>query len=366
MSTTLPGDDRRLVLAEQGYFFVGGRYTNTRDGEVRTGQMFVQYQVPEHRTQPFPLVLWHGGTQTGTNFMGTPDGRKGWADHFLQQGYAVYIVEQPGVARSGYFTEVYGPTRRVTTDGVARLFTAPEQRNEFPQAKLHTQWPGAGVSGDPIFDQFFASQVEDVADLTLLEKLNQEAGAALLDKIGPAILLTHSQSGPYGWLLADVRPKLVKGIISIEPSGPPFFNCAMAAPPGWFRDGPLGRPWGITRNPLTFVPAVSDPKELRMAQQPAAGGPDLHRCWGLATPAPQLVNLRGIPILIVVAEASYHAPYDHCTSEFLKQAGVANTFVRLRDVGIRGNGHMMMLEKNNLEIAAFLDRWARANVGAGR
>ena len=69
-----------------------------------------------------------------------------------------------------------------------------------------------------------------------------------------------------------------------------------------------------------------------------------------------------IPILIVVSEASYHAPYDHCTSEFLKQAGVENEFVRLQDIGIRGNGHMMMLEKNNLDIAAYLVGWTQKNI----
>ena len=67
-------------------------------------------------------------------------------------------------------------------------------------------------------------------------------------------------------------------------------------------------------------------------------------------------------MLIVVSEASYHAPYDHCTAKFLTQAGVPNTFVRLPSVGIRGNGHMMMLEKNNLEIAAFLTKWAKENI----
>jgi hypothetical protein len=36
--------------------------------------------------------------------------------------------------------------------------------------------------------------------------------------------------------------------------------------------------------------------------------------------------------------------------------------VRLADHAIRGNGHMMMLEKNNLEIAAFLRGWEAANV----
>ena len=64
----------------------------------------------------------------------------------------------------------------------------------------------------------------------------------------------------------------------------------------------------------------------------------------------------------MTGEASYHASYDHCTAAFLQQAGVAITFVRLGDVGIRGNGHMMMLEKNNLEIAVFLDGWVRKNI----
>ena len=72
--------------------------------------------------------------------------------------------------------------------------------------------------------------------------------------------------------------------------------------------------------------------------------------------------MKGIPILIVVSEASYHAPYDHCTAKFLTQAGVPNTFVRLESIGIHGNGHMMMLEKNNLEIATFLINWAQSNI----
>jgi pimeloyl-ACP methyl ester carboxylesterase len=241
-------------------------------------------------------------------------------------------------------------------------FTAPERVNQYPQAKLHTQWPGAGVSGDPAFDQFFASQVEDIADVAVIEQLNREAGIALLDKIGPAILLTHSQSGPFGWALADARPKLVKGILAIEPNGPPFYENTVVGAPGWFKDGPIGRQGGITRTPLTFSPPASDPKDLRMTQQDAASGPDLVRCWLQGSPARALPNLQGIPILIVVSEASYHAPYDHCTSQFLKQAGVAHEFVRLPEIHIHGNGHMMMLEKNNLEIAAYLVGWSQKNI----
>ncbi|MEJ1977205.1 MAG: hypothetical protein WDN49_14950 [Acetobacteraceae bacterium] len=74
------------------------------------------------------------------------------------------------------------------------------------------------------------------------------------------------------------------------------------------------------------------------------------------------MHLVGIPVLVATSEASYHAVYDHCTARYLTQAGVANDFVRLPDQGIHGNAHMMMLEKNNLEIAAFLDKWMAEHV----
>lgn len=52
----------------------------------------------------------------------------------------------------------------------------------------------------------------------------------------------------------------------------------------------------------------------------------------------------------MTAEASYHSVYDHCSVAFLQQAGVPVEHVKLAEVGIRGNGHMMFLEKNGLEI----------------
>jgi pimeloyl-ACP methyl ester carboxylesterase len=349
-----------VSIAKQGYFFVSGQYATA--GQTMAGQMYVQFQIPQARKHKYPIVMWHGGGQTATNFLGTPDGRPGWADYFLRQGYAVYVVDQPGRARSGYFTDAYGPTRRPNAKALSERFTAPEQANLYPQAKLHTQWPGKGEPGDPLFDQFFASQVEDMQDVTMLEDLNRNAGTALLDKIGPAILLTHSQSGPYGWQVADQRPELVKGIIAVEPNGPPFYESITIGAPEWFKDGPLGRAWGIARMPLTFDPPAAVAKDLGMTLQEKADGEGLVRCWLQGEPARQLVNLKKIPILIVTGEASFRATYDHCTSKFLTQAGVKHAFVRLADVGLKGNGHMMMLEKNNLEIAAFLGGWVAKNV----
>jgi pimeloyl-ACP methyl ester carboxylesterase len=192
--------------------------------------------------------------------------------------------------------------------------------------------------------------------------MNRDAGAKLLDRIGPAILLVHSQAGVIGWSVADARPHLVKGILAIEPSGPPIRENVAKGAPDYFDDGAVTRPWGVTRGRIAYDPPADRPEDLRLARQERADGAGLVRCFLQAEPARQMPNLRGIPVLIVVSESSYHAPYDHCTAKYLDQAGVKNTFVRLPDVGIRGNGHMMMLERNNLEIAAWLRGWERDNI----
>src|SRR5207244_11995243 len=85
--------------------------------------------------------------------------------------------------------------------------------------------------------------------------------------------------------------------------------------------------------------------------QEKADATDLVKCWMQKSPARSLPNLTKVPVLIVTGEASYHAPYDHCTVKYLQQAGVQPTWIKLADVGIHGNGHMLMLEKNNAQIA---------------
>ena len=95
------------------------------------------------------------------------------------------------------------------------------------------------------------------------------------------------------------------------------------------------------------------------------GHVELHQAQGVAgpgslaqeEPARKLVNLQSTPILVVTSEASYHAPYDHCTVKYLQQAGIKLTWIRLADLGIKGNSHVMMQEKNNKEIAAVIYQW---------
>jgi pimeloyl-ACP methyl ester carboxylesterase len=352
----VPAVDQSAV-GQRGYFYVGGKYVGEPGNEIMQGQAYVEVLAPKDVRRPYPLVLIHGAAQTATNWMGTPDGRKGWAEYFVEQGYIVYMIDQPMRGRSAAHPGD-GPTRMFTAANEEWQFTAIENEARWPQAKLHTQWPGDGPNkgrkGDPIFDAFYATQVETVVSNEETQQRNKEAGAALLDRIGPAIVLTHSQSGAFGWLIADARPRLVKAIVAVEPAGPPF--------EATINGTGKARPWGPTDIPIAYDPPVKDPSELAVEREAKADGPDLFVCWMQKAPARQLVNLKNIPVMVMAAEASYHQVYDHCTAKYLNQAGVKTEYIRLQDRGIRGNGHMVMIEKNNLDIARVVDDWVVKNV----
>ena len=351
-------------VARQGYLFAGGHYETIGGKPVMAGQIYAEFQIPRQQTHPEPIVMVHGAIQTGTNFTGTPDGRMGWAEYFLRQGYAVYVVDQPGRSRASYNPAAGGAQAFPDLLNTEQRFTAPERFGLWPQARLHTQWPGTGMAGDPVFDQFYESQVPFVQNAEKAQTMTRDALVALLEKIGPAILLTHSQSGSMGWLTADARPDLVRALIQIEPSGPPVHDVLTVGAPDYFRDGNLVRPFGLSAIPLHYAPQVASAADLNFVRQGNADGPGLARCWMQASPARQLPNLAKMPMLIVSGEASFHAPFEHCTVKYLQQAGVNPVWIDLGKAGIHGNGHMMMLEKNNLEIAAAIDRWLTKTVPA--
>jgi pimeloyl-ACP methyl ester carboxylesterase len=204
-----------------------------------------------------------------------------------------------------------------------------------------------------------------------IEALARDALVSLLERIGPAILLVHSQSGPYAWLVADARPDLVKSILSIEPNGPPFREVELLGTgengEPWYRhEDVISRPWGVARERLTYA---RDGMVLENRFEPVAQpAPRVDLVAPLLQPQPAatLARLAGKPILMVTEKASYHAPYDHATSAFLAQAGVAHEHVYLAEHGLRGNGHMVMLEHNNHEIADLLLDWIRQTSYAPR
>ena len=337
-------------LGKRGIFYVGGHISGPEGRHHMCNQMFVEAYIPKTIRHPYPLILFHGAGQTNVNWLMTPDGRMGWADYFVSQGYCVYLVEQPARGRSAYHPEENGPRIYHSMEAISKRFASDE--GGWPQAPLHTQWPGQGKEADPSFIQFLSSQVEYLPQNKDSQQLVLDAGLKLLEQTGPAVLLTHSQAGPFGWLLADAAPDLVRGIVALEPSGPPFsrdLTCCTA------------QNYGIADLPLQFEPPINDPRDFKLSILKAPKK-DLSDGWVLSEPAPKLTRLQNIPIALVVSEASYHAQYDHLTSYVLKQCGVAHDFIRLEDAGIHGNGHMMMLEQNNLEIASFLANWIQENV----
>ena len=196
-------------------------------GTVTSGrQMYVEYWIPAQVRHPFPIVMVHGGGGQGTDWMGAPDGRRGWATHFLEEGFRVYVVDRPGHGRSPFHPDIDGPFPRgaATYEGVARQFTAPEKaENPYgPQAAKHTQWPGTGVLGDPTVDQVIPGQGGSfINDLEMTHNVWRQRLGELFDKIGPAMIMTHSMGGPNAWIAGDERPGLVKAMIGIEPAGPP-------------------------------------------------------------------------------------------------------------------------------------------------
>lgn len=241
----------------------------------------------------------------------------------------------------------------MSVEMVENAFTACAHYKRWPQAALHTQWPGSGRRGDPIFETYYASIVPGLSNKELQQVTLQKAGAALLDRIGsPVILIGHSQGMMPTWLIADSRPAFVRAVVALEPAGPPFREAVILQGPS--------RPYGLTTIPLTYSPPVTDPlKDLVTETVEPARPQELASLLQASDPPPrQLVNFTEIPVLLVTAEASYHAPYDWATVAYLRQAGVKKTeHLILAEHGVHGNGHMLFLEKNSDEIAELIEQW---------
>jgi pimeloyl-ACP methyl ester carboxylesterase len=354
------GNNPPLNLARDGYFYVGGAPMQVDGKTVIAGQMYVEYRIPAKQTHPYPIIMVHGGTRSGANWTGTPDGREGWAQYFVRRGYAVYVVDQPGRGRSAYVPEAYGPPRLANAESAQQRYLQQAKHKLWPQAEQHNQWPGSGEIADPASHQILASFLPEIA-FPKSVAITHAAMLQLIDRIGPSIMLVHSQGGPMGWLAADARPDVVRAVIAVEPNGPPGRTIRFVGAPEWFKDGPVELPYGLTPLPITFSPPVKDPSEIKWVKEDKPDAPDLVTCWKQAEPARQLPNLQRMPIALITSEASYHAAYDHCIVKFLNQAGVTPTWIKLAELGIRGNSHNMMQEKNSDDIAGVIADWLRKN-----
>lgn len=199
------------------------------NGSYVTGQMYVQYFLQEAPVFPWPLVLWHGGGMTGVNWETTPDGRPGWLQRLLEQGWDVYVCDAVERGRAGWsrWPQIYAqpPLFRTMEEAWDMFRMGPPQRADQDHPSPH---PGQQF---PVhaFEAFAAQWVPRWADH---ETVTLQAYEALLHKIGPCALLAHSQGGGLALAMAARLPGLLKAVVAVEPSGAPEqVPAAGACPP---------------------------------------------------------------------------------------------------------------------------------------
>ena len=382
-----------LDVAEWSYMWVNVKRAETARGTFVGGQqMYVEYMIPAQVRHPFPMVLVHGGGGQGTDWMGTPDGRPGWFQYLVQEGFKVYVVDRPGHGRSPLHPDLHGgfPQTAMVLESLAGRFTPPsanpsQSANQYQRG--HNQWPGVGNVGSPDLDQLAAglggsyvvppppgaaagrqggpggtggpagagrgtqagppTPANQTQGPNNVQHLSwRQAGADLLDKIGPAIIMTHSAGGPFGLLVAEARPALVKATVIIEGAGSGFGG---------------GNRWGMSSVPVTYDPPVADPAEIKTTYV-ANPEPGIAGYYLQAEPARKLPNLRNTRVLMVTADSSFASPGNPGGVAFLKQAGVQAEELRLGAIGVKGNGHMMMAEKNSRAVLQPIIDWMKKNV----
>ncbi|WP_236708843.1 MULTISPECIES: NAD(P)-binding domain-containing protein [unclassified Pseudomonas] len=312
-----------IKRTRRGNFWVTGARVTQNGKNFQKGPMYVAWESPEHITQAYPVVLVHGGTLQGTEWLDTPDGRPGWAQRFLEAGFVVFRVDRPGHGRSPYHPDIMGP--------MGPAFSYERAREVyFPEGGGETQWPFES-DDEAAFDAFIAAYGPMPADLAASQTLDADRLAELLDRIGKAIIVTHSASGPSGWLVADRRPDLIAGIVAVEPMGPVFGHT-----PGI---GSLE--WGLTAAPLTFDPPRETAEQVRTAEPSTL----------------KIPGLQGVPVALMTGETSAFASYASSIVPFLRNAGANIHHLDLPALGIHGNGHGLIYERNSDSAFKVVMQW---------
>src|SRR5579884_778998 len=178
-------------IARTGFYYAGGQYEGPPGKETMGGDAYVEVWVPKQIKHPYPIVYVHGAGQTATDWEQTPDGRPGWAYYFGKQGYVQYLVDSPARGRSPYVPDIDGNLTIRTAANLEATFTASAKKGDFPRAHLHTQFPGTGLMGDPIFDEFAKTQVQFLqgGGPASQDELSRDAFVALLDMIKTPVII---------------------------------------------------------------------------------------------------------------------------------------------------------------------------------
>ena len=314
-----------LVIQEQGSFAVGGTvlsrpgtYNDDRPqpkGETLHGDhLYAFYQVPQN-AKPLPIIMWHGAFQSARSWETTPDGREGFQNIFLRRHFPVYLVDQPRRGRAGNST--VGTTIEPTP--YDQLFF-----NQFRLGKWPNYFDNVQFDRKPeTLDQFLRSVTPNTGPYDA--GVISDAMSALINRIGPSILFTHSQGGGPGWLTAIKNDK-VRGIVALEPGSGFVF-----------------------------------PEGEAPATMPSAVGPLAPETIPLA----DFEKLTRIPIIIYYGD---NFPTEPTTErgqdnwrvrlamarlwvDAINKHGGDARLMHLPEIGIRGNTHFLMSDLNNVQIA---------------
>lgn len=327
-----------LVIREQGSFAVGGTTIShpgefdpadflKPDGQTAYGDhAYVFYQVPEN-VRKYPMVFQHGGGQSKRTWETTPDGREGFQNIFLRRGFGIYLVDQPRRGDAGLST--VAADEAVFTRNpmfLSRTFYALFRLGEWPDFYPGVQFPKTPES----LNQFMRQGTLDTGPLDF--DIAADAMGALLDKIGPSILVTHSQGGTVGWRTV-LRTSNVRAIVAYEPGGSPFV----------FPENELPEPIGTFFGPI--IP--------------------------MGIPVKEFEHLTKMPIVIyygdnIAEKWTEDIGQDQWRGELAMARKFAETVnrhggkaevIHLPEIGIRGNTHFPFSDLNNLEIADMLSKW---------
>jgi pimeloyl-ACP methyl ester carboxylesterase len=321
-TSTAAGLGGPLTLADEGIFFVGGKPKLSNfpgmspagpvpPGTVMVDQMYVHYRIPAGAAKT-PVVLVHGGGLTGASYETTPDGREGWATYFARRGYPVYVVDTPGRGRAGFDAT---PVNRAKREGDASglpanvlMVTGELAWPLFRFGPTHgtpyadTQYPVQAMSA-------FGSQVVPFGEALYESNAMQTAPRALadlLDKIGPSVVIVHSLAGPFADALVELRPKHVRAVVNIEGA-------------------------------QNVVP--SDKQIAAYSGVPVLELFGDHLEAPVFTAGPRLKARQAV------------------VDRINQQPGGRAVLRKLPDAGIKGNSHMMMQDKNNLQVADVIIEW---------
>ena len=310
------GEAGNLLLRDVGAKFIGHTTDRQDDGSLNVlNPMFVQYFLPVERQHEYPLVLVHGGGGQGTDWLETPDGRDGWVDYFIADGWDVYIVDRPGHGRSQSNSSCGNGSVQVANTAIISML-----------ADSHADvWPGGEPT--PTND----AVIKLTASVTTAPYCGDETAAkgisVLLDEIGPAILVAHSAGGGAAFRVPDLNREKVIGIIAYEAEG-----SSPVAP------GRRGRPPLI--HSLTAEPELSADFEVITTED---------GCLMQGNYPSQLVGFTDMPVILTGSEMGRRVTRNllECEAAAWRQAGADAKAVYMPDHGLRGGGHFAMSQLDN-------------------